>query len=225
MLRRMTDPAVSRRWRNVLWATAAVALAAFGVLGWAAASGPLPIDRSVASALLPLHAGAVGSAIDVIDVLGSALVWDAIVALVGVALWLRGLRLAAAVLVLGLLGGEAAGSIAKLVVGRGRPAGVEVTELITQAGYPSGHVLRCVVPSGLGVALGWPHVGQRAGRQAGIAAIAAAVIAVVMMGVARVASGEHWFTDVVGAVLLGIAVLAIIGVVVGAVTRRGAGAP
>jgi undecaprenyl-diphosphatase len=208
-----------RRWRNALLATALVAAAAFVALGIAVAPGPLPIDRTAASALLPLHAGPIGALIDALDVLGSALLWDALVAGIAVLLWVRGRRAAAVVLLVGLLGAEAMATVAKLAVDRGRPAGVEVTDLITQASYPSGHVVRTVVTAGLLVAFAWPRV-PRSG------AIAAAVAGVVAMGVARIAAGEHWFTDVVGAVLLGIAVLAVIGLVVDAVgLRRARAAP
>jgi membrane-associated phospholipid phosphatase len=94
-----------------------------------------------------------------------------------------------------------------------RPPGVEVFELVTQASFPSGHVMRTVVTAGVLAAVVWRRV-----RPA--PAMAAAVLAVVVMGFARIASGEHWFTDVVGAVLLGIGVLAVIGFAVDLVARR-----
>jgi undecaprenyl-diphosphatase len=154
--------------------------------------------------------------IDGVDVLGSALVWDALVAVLAVALWVRGRRAPAAVLLGGVLAAEALATAAKLVVARGRPPGIEVIDLVTQASYPSGHVTRTVVTAGLLVVLAWRGVPRSW-------AIGGAVVAVVVMGVVRIASGEHWFTDVVGAVLLGIAVLALIGLAVDAVARRPAG--
>ncbi len=205
---------VPHRWRNPLVATAAVSAAAFVALALAVAGGPLPIDRSAAASLPALHAGLTGAAIDAVNLLGGALVWDSLVALLAIALWLRGKRAAAVFLVLGVLGAEAGASVAKLVVGRDRPAGVSVMDLIRQATYPSGHVTRSVVTAGLLVAIGWRDSRRRA------IGIALAVVFVTWMGIARIAVGEHWLTDVLGAVLFGISVLAVLGLVVEFVAPR-----
>ena len=76
------------RW---LAANAIVAAALFVGLALAIASGPLPIDVSVASALAPLRSGPTGVVLDAFNVAGQALVWDPLVALLALALWVRGL--------------------------------------------------------------------------------------------------------------------------------------
>ena len=69
---------------------------------------------------------------------------------------------------------------------------------MTTASFPSGHVVRCTVALGLLLAL----VVWRSprGRLLGTAGV---VVCLLLMGIARVASGEHWPTDVLGGYLLG----------------------
>jgi undecaprenyl-diphosphatase len=86
---------------------------------------------------------------------------------------------------------------------RVRPDAVAVSDLITQASYPSGHVVRTVVALGL-LAYIWTE-----SPRARTLAFALVIAVSLVMGVARVASGEHWPTDVVGGFLFSGAILAI----------------
>jgi undecaprenyl-diphosphatase len=190
---------------------AAGSAAAFILLALAVAAAPLDIDLTVAQWLRPLRSGLTGVVVDALNLLGQALVWDGLLLVLAIVLWLRGLSFEAVVLLAGVIGTEAAASVAKIVVGRVRPPGIEVADLITQASYPSGHVTRAVVTAGLLAAIAWRRPEWR------VPAVVAAVALVVLMGISRIVVGEHWFTDVVGAMLFGIFALALIGIVVDAV--------
>jgi undecaprenyl-diphosphatase len=103
--------------------------------------------------------------------------------------------------------GEIPSTVVKLVVDRPRPpGGSEVEALVTAASYPSGHTVRAVLMAGLIVAaVGWRH------RSTAVraAAITAGVAFAALVGLARIASGEHWPTDVLGGLMLGVAWLTI----------------
>ena len=199
-----------RSWRAVLLATAVASGIAFVLLALGVAGGPLGMDLTLNDGLRPLRFGLTGTVIDAVNLLGEPLVWDLLVLVVALVLWLRGRRFEAVVLVVGVIGAEAGASVAKIVIGRVRPPGIVVSDLITQASFPSGHVTRAVVTCGLLAAMAWNRPRWR------LAVVAAALAFIVVMGVARIAVGEHWFTDVVGAAFYGLFALALIGLVAGA---------
>jgi len=124
--------------------------------------------------------------IDAFNLLGQALVWDALVVVVAIALWLRGRRFEAVVLVVGVIGAEAGASAAKIIVGRTRPPGIAVADVITQASLPGGHATRAVVTPGLLTAMAWRRPRWRG------PAPSHALAFIVLMGIARIAVGEHW---------------------------------
>jgi undecaprenyl-diphosphatase len=211
VVNRPIEPAAPRReWLGGL---AIVSGLAFLALALVVAGGPLPIDLAAADALRPLQAGLAGQIIDSVNVLGQPATWDSLVVLTGIALWLSGRRLEAVVLVGGVIAADLGATAVKLVVGRHRPPGIVVADVITQASYPSGHMTRAVVTGGL-LAATVRSPGWRA--TAAIAAVAFATL----MGIARVAVGEHWLTDVVGAALYGLAAVAAIVLVGGLIAGR-----
>jgi membrane-associated phospholipid phosphatase len=184
-------------------AAAAVLGAAFVVLAvLVVGGGPLPIDTSIRSALGV--GGTVPLVLQALTAVGGAITWDIGVAIVVVVLFLVGRRREAAWLGGGVLAGEALSTAAKLIVDRQRPPGISVQDLVTQASYPSGHAIRALLTGALLVLLL-----TRSGRARVVGAIAAAVLAV-LMGLSRIVAGEHWPTDVVGADLLGGAILAVV---------------
>ena len=73
--------------------------------------------------------------------------------------------------------------------------------------FPSGHTLNAVVFYG-GVAL---VVWSLFGRRAGLAAVAAAAVVGLAVGVSRIYLGYHFLTDVAGGILAGIAWLLVVG--------------
>jgi undecaprenyl-diphosphatase len=89
---------------------------------------------------------------------------------------------------------------------RPRP-GVPYAQVLTDYSFPSGHTLSAVVFYG-GLAL---VVWSLFGRRAGLAAVAVAAIIALAVGISRIYLGYHFLTDVMGAMLAGIAWLLIVG--------------
>jgi len=192
------DPVV----RRGLLATALL-LAATALLGWVVAAGPVALDASLAGSVIRATPRVVTDAFDTLASLPVVILIGVLAAIDRVT---RDRRPMAAAMVLGLLG-ELPSTIVKAIVDRPRPPGsVEVEAIGSVASYPSGHTVRAVVIAGLLVAAyAWP----RRGRLARAAGVAVALTVVALVGVARVASGQHWPTDVVGGLLLGGAWLVI----------------
>jgi undecaprenyl-diphosphatase len=176
--------------------------AAFVWLGLIVRSGPTPFDTAVVAVVDSVANGWVRSVLDTFSYVGMPIVWDTAVVVIGVVIAFRGRRRDAVGLVGWLLVAEIAAEVAKIVFDRTRPGGVAVSDLITQASYPSGHVARTVVALGLLAFLVTSRPRARA------LAVAVAVVLSLVMGAARVAAGEHWPTDVMGGFLLSGVILA-----------------
>jgi membrane-associated phospholipid phosphatase len=171
------------------------------LLALAVGHGPLPVDLSVREAL---HVGdPVPPALDAFNVAGGAPVWDAAVAVVVGMLFLAHRRIDAAWLAGAVLSGELLDTAIKLLVDRARPPGPAVIDLVTQASFPSGHVTRTGITLALVVLL-LPRT-----RPMRRLAAAGALVVTILMGLARIESGEHWPTDVLGAFLLAALVVAV----------------
>lgn len=186
-----------------------VALAALGVLAvWAHAFAPAGWEPGLLQALA-LRADPWGDLVRVVNTLGVPPVWAVIVIAIAVAMWLRR-GPAAGVLVALTLASDIAAFAIKLAVGRERPDTAVVHQFlgIESFSFPSGHVVRAVA---LSAVMAWllapPALRLRA-------ALAAAVVAWLVMGYARVALGVHWPTDTIGGALLGVAWFAITAAIV-----------
>lgn len=180
--------------------TATVALVSLIGLALTARSGPLPFDPPVGLWAADRRAGWVGAVVDAVNVAGSLPVWWSLVlALVAAARTSMGQRVQA----LAVAGGaEAAATAIKALVGRARPPGADVTDLLVAAGFPSGHVTRTAVFVGLILVLvPWASRHRRL-------VVGLGLVAVVLMGFARVSAGAHYASDVVGAALLAAVILA-----------------
>ena len=165
------------------------------LLASAVRHGPLAIDGSIRDAL---HVGhPIPAMFEALNAVGAATIWDPAVAVLIAALVLTRRRWAAASLAIGLIAAESLAIAVKLLVDRQRPPGPSVEDLVTQASFPSGHVTRTIVTLGLLVLL---LAGRRRPR---LAAAAATTAFVGLMAIARILSGEHWPTDVLGGILLG----------------------
>jgi membrane-associated phospholipid phosphatase len=162
--------------------------------------GPLPGDE------LLLHAwSSPNQAFALINVLASVQVWSALVLLTGACLWVAGRRYAATLLVLADFSGEVVAFLVKALVLRARPSDAPLADALATTSFPSGHVMRVAISLGIAVALcAWQHARWRWP----CTALAIGVVSVV--GIARIASGEHWPSDVVAGAFLAAACVEIV---------------
>jgi membrane-associated phospholipid phosphatase len=196
---------------------ALVASLAAGVvlLGLAVRGGGTPaIDLSLPGAIMAWYPPA---ATDLFDTLGTLPVFGAVMVLGAIGSLATGRRDMTVAFVLGLFG-EIPSTLVKLAIDRPRPpASTEIEAFLTAASYPSGHTVRAVLMAGLIVAaVAWT------GRSGAVRFVAALVgtAFVALVGLARIASGQHWPTDVLGGLLLGVASLTICLVAAGRVRDR-----
>ena len=105
-------------------------------------------------------------------------------------------------------GGVIIGALVKLVVVRPRPSAdlVHVFAQLHSSGFPSGHVLEFTCFAGFLGFLTFTLVKPSAGRSIVMAALG---VLILLMGLSRIYQGQHWFSDVCGAYLLGSVWLAL----------------
>ncbi|MBI2939088.1 MAG: phosphatase PAP2 family protein [Chloroflexi bacterium] len=184
----------------------------FLALALVARGGPLPGDEALVGALVGLG----GDLPAIVSRVTSFAVWAPLVLVVAAALAIWRSRGAAGLLVLAVLTMELASWAIKEVVGRERPATFLLDDVMATASFPSGHVARVTVTLGI-------LVGVVAWRSAWrIPAILIAAVWLLVVGLARVAVGAHWPSDVLGGYLLGAIWLAVAFGVAG---RRGRSRP
>ena len=186
--------------RRVAALSFALAVPVLVVLAIAVRGGPTVLDV-VDPILVALRVGPLDALLGAVDLAGSLPVWAFAVAMLTVMLARTELRLGAEAFFVAV-GAEAAAAAIKALVGRARPPGAELADHFVAAGFPSGHVTRTAVLVGLVIALA-PWAARRPRL-----AIPLAVVSVALMGLARVSSGAHFTSDVVGACLLAAGILA-----------------
>lgn len=144
----------------------------------------------------------------VFDAIMNGLTWmgfvpqvDLIVALVVSVLFLLGLRWEAVAALFAALG-PVLGSVIKVIVARPRPTGdlVEVLTRLDTLSFPSGHVLLASTFYGFIAFLAYTLLKPGWIRTA-LLVLFGAIIA--LMGPSRIYLGHHWFSDVMGAYVLG----------------------
>jgi len=98
--------------------------------------------------------------------------------------------------------GIAIGTLVKLVVYRPRPSAdlVHVFAQLPASGFPSGHVLAITTFCGFLTFLSYTLLKPSLGRNILLVAFA---LLISLMGLSRIYLGQHWFSDVMGAYLLG----------------------
>lgn len=138
---------------------------------------------------------------DGLDLIFDVRAWTVLVALAAAAIAWRRSAVFGMIIVGADLAAEGTAFLLKEIINRARPIS-DLADLVPTASYPSGHVTRGV--AGLG-ALALVLICMNPGLR-GVLWTPFAVI-LVLLGIARVASGQHWPTDVVGGYLLGAAVL------------------
>lgn len=185
--------------RSRAWLVLVLSGSVLAVLTAAVLDGPAQLDALDAEARL-LARSSLRPVIDLANVAGSLPFWLFVVGaltLVGMERhWPRLEGLAVAGLA------EVASVAIKVAVGRPRPPGADTTDFLIGAGFPSGHVTRTSVL--IGVVLVVVPLASRHTR----ATITLGVGAAVLMSLARVASGDHYASDVIGGMLLAALLLA-----------------
>lgn len=169
------------------------ALAALALLARSGAT--VSLDAAAAEPIRGLARTPLGALFALLDHLAGFPAWTVLVALAAVLSWRLRPR-GAAMLLLGDLSAELATAVLKAVVDRPRPPGVALADLVPTASFPSGHIVRTMVALGVAAALVLPSRLRRW-------VVGATALFVLVLGLARVASGEHWPSDVIGGYLLG----------------------
>lgn len=103
---------------------------------------------------------------------------------------------------------EAVDVLIKIIVSRPRPSVdlVHVIRELTSHSFPSGHVLTTTTLCGFVAFLSYTLLKDSWER---IALVAGFALLILAMGVSRIYEGQHWFSDVMGAYLLGSVWLAL----------------
>jgi membrane-associated phospholipid phosphatase len=199
-----TAPAPVRRTRAVLFLIVLLLItAAFAVLTFLVKTTPsFPLDLQITRGLQSIHSpvfaglmiavswpgflpqSAVLTGLIVLLILGFGLQWEALVALMA-ALLSFGLNL-----------------LVKALIQRPRPAATLVHTLATLTGYsfPSGHVMFYTGFFGFIVFLAFTLLKPSLKRSLSLAFFS---LLVLLVGLSRIYTGEHWPSDVLGAYLLG----------------------
>ena len=196
-------PKPTRRRRAALFEVyVIVATVAFIVLALAARFIPyFPIDVTITQAVQGIDSVAFDRAMHAISWIGffpqsliSGLALCAIIFAVG-------LRWEAVATLIAACSVFVAESI-KLVVSRPRPSIdlVEVIRELASTSFPSGHVMTTTAICGFLAFLSYTLL-KRSWERDALIVVFAALIG--LMGVSRIHQGHHWFSDVVGAYLLG----------------------
>lgn len=179
----------------------AIAFAILLLLVKSKSAGLLRLDNGVAGDLhrfVRSHP-TVTSVMRAFSVLGSSLVWWAI--LLSVAGWLalrRLPRLAVFVLITSI-GSSLLNNAIKLVVDRARPHLADPVATAAGRSFPSGHAQAAIVGCGILLLVFLPLVARAARPWL----IAFAGFVVLTIGFSRIALGVHFFSDVIGAYLIG----------------------
>lgn len=192
-------PGIATTRKPRAWLILLLSGSVLAVLSAAVPVGPAGLDALDATARL-LARPTLEPVIDLVNAAGSLPVWLlalAVLAVLGATnRWPHRVGLVVAVMA------EIDVVAMKVAVGRPRPPEANTSEFLVAAGFPSGHVTRTAVL--IGVALVVVPFTARHPR----ATITLGVAAAVLMSLARVASGEHYASDVIGGLLLAAALLA-----------------
>lgn len=117
--------------------------------------------------------------------------------------YLTGNRKAAFMLLISTIGGLAISYIFKTLVARSRPDPTlvnQIGEFIKSDSFPSGHVLGAVSFYGFLLYISYTQLKKNIIKQI---LISISLLAILLMGISRIYLGAHWFSDVLGAYLLG----------------------
>jgi membrane-associated phospholipid phosphatase len=185
-------------------------LAAFGLLSWWVHIHPiLPLDIAITQEFQENPSPLLRTIMLAVSALGTPWILWPLILIAAVLFWRGRLRLEAICLV-ALSGVSALLNVAlKLLVARPRPSGslVHVFVVATGKSFPSGHVMAYVAFWGLLFSFSLLLFSGKHWWRTLL--IVVCVLLVVLIGPARIYLGDHWATDVLGAYLIGLALLGI----------------
>jgi membrane-associated phospholipid phosphatase len=193
----------TRSYRAVVFqAYVLIATAVFVALAVTAHFVPyFAIDLTVTRALQSYHGGAFDAVMRWLSWLGFAPQVDVLGGLTILILFIAGLRWEA-VTALFALGAVAFGALVKAIVVRPRPAAdlVHVFQQLPTSGFPSGHTLLAAAFFGFLAFLAYTLLKPSWGRTLLLTVLGMLIL---LMGPSRIYLGQHWFSDVAGAYVLG----------------------
>ena len=197
----VSDPAPARR-HGAGYAFAAVGLG-FVVLAVLAHRVPyFPLDLDITRSVQQIQVGWVIAALNGLSTVGFPPLVDVIYGTISLAIFAAGRRREAVGAGIAAAGGAALNFAIKAMVARPRPPTelVHVQHLIPNPTFPAGHVLNATAFFGFLCYLAHARMAP-SWRRTGV--IALLVLVMGGMGLARIYSGEHWPSDVLGGYLLG----------------------
>ena len=197
------DARPTRRYRAAVFqAYVLIAMAAFVALAVAAHFVPyFAIDVKITHAVQSYHGAVFDGLMHGLSWLGFVPQVDILAALAILLLFIAGLRWEA-VTALFAMCGVAFGGLVKAIVFRPRPSAdlVHVFQQLPTSGFPSGHTLMATAFYGYFAFLAYTLLKPSLGRTLLLVALG---LLIGLMGPSRIYLGQHWFSDVAGAYMLG----------------------
>ena len=160
-----------------------------------------PFDLRITRAIQAYKGGAFHALMAGMTWIGFVPQVDIIGIVVVILLFLLGLKWEAVSACFAALG-VAVGTLVKLIVLRPRPTAdlVEVSRVISASSFPSGHVLMITTFGGFLLFLAFTLLKPSPGRTLLMIVLS---LMILLMGMSRIYLGHHWFSDVIGAYVLG----------------------
>ena len=199
----------SETWEPVFWISWLLAALGFAIVaGFAAATDYFPADLWLTHRLQDIDAHAFSEALDWASRLAELPLVAAVALGSALGLWLLASRLGAVWLVAALVVSLSDRGV-KFLVDRPRPADdlVDVSEKASGLSFPSGHVTAAVLVYGFIFYLAGFLIPARLLR---LMVQASCLVVVVLTALQRVYVGVHWPSDVMGGLLFGGLVLALL---------------
>jgi len=199
----------ARRYRAALFQTyvlvAAVAFVTLAVVAHTVAY--FPIDLSITRTVQAYHGPWFARAMFWVSWIGFIPQVTVLIFAVAAALFLVGLRWEALCLLVAACG-AILGGVVKLFVYRPRPSAdlIHVFAQLPSSGFPSGHTIEFTTFGGFLAFLAYTLLKPSPWRAVILSLLGALVL---VMGLSRIYQGQHWFSDVMGAYLLGTLWLAL----------------
>jgi len=181
---------------------------AFAVLAVLARTHPmLPGDLAITRAVQGVRAPGFHELLHPFNVLGFPPLVGFVYGAIAVLVYLSGRHRAAVSCAIAGTGGAALNYTCKALVVRPRPPVelVHVEHFIPGSAFPAGHVLNFTGFVGFLAYLAWTRLRPSWARTLLVTILA---VMIALMGLARIDSGEHWTSDVLGGYLLGVLWLA-----------------